>query len=171
MNNFAVITKAEQDVAKAKEHLSVLKQKITDSKKKLEEAKADYESNIDSASEDTSGLHELILSVDLIKVELNKTNALLNTLNEDIEKAKLDSKNASDVHAEAKQKTIKVGDEFYNVKKKADAFKDSINSVTEVLNAKKAVYEEYLDASDNSQDKIDEANKTLAQLQEKYTKI
>ena len=48
MNNFAVITKAEQDVAKAKEHLSVLKQKITDSKKKLEEAKADYESNIDS---------------------------------------------------------------------------------------------------------------------------
>ena len=57
MNNFAVITKAEQDVAKAKEHLSVLKQKITDSKKKLEEAKADYESNIDSVSEDTSGLH------------------------------------------------------------------------------------------------------------------
>ena len=43
MNNFAVITKAEQDVAKAKEHLSVLKQKITDSKKKLEEAKADYD--------------------------------------------------------------------------------------------------------------------------------
>ena len=28
MNNFAVITKAEQDVAKAKAHLSVLKQKI-----------------------------------------------------------------------------------------------------------------------------------------------
>ena len=32
MNNFAVITKAEQDVAKAKAHLSVLKQKINDSK-------------------------------------------------------------------------------------------------------------------------------------------
>lgn len=36
MNNFAVITKAEQDVAKAKAHLSVLKQKINDSKAKLE---------------------------------------------------------------------------------------------------------------------------------------
>ena len=34
MNNFAVITKAEQDVAKAKAHLSVLKQKINDSKAK-----------------------------------------------------------------------------------------------------------------------------------------
>ena len=41
MNNFAVITKAEQDVAKAKAHLSVLKQKINDSKAKLEEAKKD----------------------------------------------------------------------------------------------------------------------------------
>ena len=39
MNNFAVITKAEQDVAKAKAHLSVLKQKINDSKAKLEDAR------------------------------------------------------------------------------------------------------------------------------------
>ena len=46
MNNFAVITKAEQDVAKAKAHLSVLKQKINDSKAKLEEAKKDYDDNI-----------------------------------------------------------------------------------------------------------------------------
>ena len=46
MNNFAVITKAEQDVAKAKAHLSVLKQKINDSKAKLEEAKKDYDDNL-----------------------------------------------------------------------------------------------------------------------------
>ena len=46
MNNFAVITKAEQDVAKAKAHLSVLKQKINDSKAKLEDAKKDYDDNI-----------------------------------------------------------------------------------------------------------------------------
>lgn len=35
MNNFAVITKAEQDVAKAKAHLSVLKQNIADTKPDL----------------------------------------------------------------------------------------------------------------------------------------
>ena len=50
MNNFAVITKAEQDVAKAKAHLSVLKQKINDSKAKLEEAKKDYDDNINAVS-------------------------------------------------------------------------------------------------------------------------
>jgi hypothetical protein len=72
MNNFAVITKAEQDVAKAKAHLSVLKQKINDSKAKLEEAKKDYDDNINAVSSDNSGIHEYILSVDLIKVELNK---------------------------------------------------------------------------------------------------
>ena len=72
MNNFAVITKAEQDVAKAKAHLSVLKQKINDSKAKLEEAKKDYDDNINTVSSDNSGIHEYILSVDLIKVELKK---------------------------------------------------------------------------------------------------
>ena len=72
MNNFAVITKAEQDVAKAKAHLSVLKQKINDSKAKLEEAKKDYDDNINAVSSDNSGIHEYILSVDLIKVELKK---------------------------------------------------------------------------------------------------
>lgn len=75
MNNFAVITKAEQDVAKAKAHLSVLKQKINDSKAKLEEAKKDYDDNINTVSSDNSGIHEYILSVDLIKVELNKAEA------------------------------------------------------------------------------------------------
>ena len=77
MNNFAVITKAEQDVAKAKAHLSVLKQKINDSKAKLEEAKKDYDDNINAVSSDNSGIHEYILSVDLIKVELNKAKKLL----------------------------------------------------------------------------------------------
>ena len=77
MNNFAVITKAEQDVAKAKAHLSVLKQKINDSKAKLEEAKKDYDDNINTVSSDNSGIHEYILSVDLIKVELNKAEASL----------------------------------------------------------------------------------------------
>ena len=69
MNNFAVITKAEQDVAKAKAHLSVLKQKINDSKARLEEAKKDYDANINNVSTDNSGIHDLVLSVDLIKVE------------------------------------------------------------------------------------------------------
>ena len=67
MNNFAVITKAEQDVAKAKAHLSVLKQNIADTKTKLDQAKSDYESNINTAPTDNSGIHDLILSVDLIK--------------------------------------------------------------------------------------------------------
>ena len=59
MNNFAVITKAEQDVAKAKAHLSVLKQKINDSKAKLEEAKKDYDDNINAVSSDNSGIHKI----------------------------------------------------------------------------------------------------------------
>ena len=155
MNNFAVITKAEQDVAKAKAHLSVLKQKINDSKAKLEEAKKDYDDNINTASSDNSGIHEYILSVDLIKVELNKAEASLLSLNDEINNAKEASKKASEVHSAAKQKTIEMGDRFYNIKKKADTFKDSISKVEENLNAKKAVYDEYIDAADKSQDKID----------------
>ena len=92
MNNFIIINKAEQDVAKAKEHLSVLKQKITDSKTKLEEAKADYEANVNSSCTDNSGLHELTLSVDLIKVELKKAEDSLTTLNNDLENSKEQSK-------------------------------------------------------------------------------
>ena len=94
MNNFIIINKAEQDVAKAKEHLYVLKQKITDSKTKLEEAKADYEANVNSSCTDNSGLHELTLSVDLIKVELKKTEDSLTTLNNDLENSKEQSKKA-----------------------------------------------------------------------------
>ena len=123
MNNFAVITKAEQDVAKAKAHLSVLKQKINDSKTKLEEAKKDYDDNINTASSDNSGIHEYILSVDLIKVELNKAEASLLSLNDEINNAKEASKKASEVHSAAKQKTIEIGDRFYNIKKKADTDK------------------------------------------------
>ncbi len=92
MNNFAVITKAEQDVAKAKAHLSVLKQKINDSKAKLEDAKKDYDDNINTVSSDNSGIHEYILSVDLIKVELNKAEASLLSLNDEINNAKEASK-------------------------------------------------------------------------------
>ena len=139
MNNFAVITKAEQDVAKAKAHLSVLKQKINDSKAKLEDAKKDYDDNINTVSSDNSGIHEYILSVDLIKVELNKAEASLLSLNDEINNAKEASKKASEVHSAAKQKTIEMGDRFYNIKKKADTFKDSISKVEENLNAKKAI--------------------------------
>ena len=57
MNNFAVITKAEQDVAKAKAHLSVLKQKINDSKAKLEEAKKDYSNMIKEFNEKENKQH------------------------------------------------------------------------------------------------------------------
>ena len=170
MNNFAVITKAEQDVAKAKAHLSVLKQKINDSKAKLEEAKKDYDDNINTVSSDNSGIHEYILSVDLIKVELNKAEASLLSLNDEINNAKEASKKASEVHSAAKQKTIEMGDRFYNIKKKADTFKDSISKVEENLNAKKAVYDEYIDAADKSQDKIDEAKALLKELEDKYNK-
>ena len=62
-----------------------------------------------------------------------------------------------------------MGDKFYSVKKKADSFKDSINQVTEALDAKKAIYDEFAGSSDNSQDKIDEAKVQLKELQEKYT--
>ena len=96
MNNFAVITKAEQDVAKAKAHLSVLKQKINDSKAKLEDAKKDYDDNINTVSSDNSGIHEYILSVDLIKVELNKAEASLLSLNDEINNAKEASKKAKE---------------------------------------------------------------------------
>lgn len=170
MNNFAVITKAEQDVAKAKAHLSVLKQKINDSKAKLEDAKKDYDDNINTVSSDNSGIHEYILSVDLIKVELNKAEASLLSLNDEINNAKEASKKASEVHSAAKQKTIEMGDRFYNIKKKADTFKDSISKVEENLNAKKAVYDEYIDAADKSQDKIDEAKALLKELEDKYNK-
>ena len=101
MNNFAVITKAEQDVAKAKAHLSVLKQKINDSKAKLEDAKKDYDDNINTVSSDNSGIHEYILSVDLIKVELNKAEASLLSLNDEINNAKEASKKASEFHSAA----------------------------------------------------------------------
>ena len=158
MNNFAVITKAEQDVAKAKAHLSVLKQNIADTKTRLDQAKSDYESNINTAPTDNSGIHDLILSVDLIKIELNKAEASLLSLNDKINTAKENSKHASDIHSAAKQRTIEMGDKFYSVKKKADSFKDSINQVTEALDAKKAISDEFAGSSDNSQDKIDEAN-------------
>ena len=169
MNNFAVITKAEQDVAKAKAHLSVLKQNIADTKTRLDQAKSDYESNINTAPTDNSGIHDLILSVDLIKIELNKAEASLLSLNDKINTAKENSKHASDIHSAAKQRTIEMGDKFYSVKKKADSFKDSINQVTEALDAKKAIYDEFAGSSDNSQDKIDEAKVQLKELQEKYT--
>ena len=169
MNNFAVITKAEQDVAKAKAHLSVLKQNIADTKTRLDQAKSDYESNINTAPTDNSGIHDLILSVDLIKIELNKAEASLLSLNDKINTAKENSKHASDIHSAAKQRTIEMGDKFYSVKKKADSFKDSINQVTESLDAKKAIYDEFAGSSDNSQDKIDEAKVQLKELQEKYT--
>lgn len=168
MNNFTIINKAEQDVAKAKEHLSVLKQKITDSKTKLEEAKADYEANVNSSCTDNSGLHELTLSVDLIKVELKKAEDSLTTLNNDLENSKEQSKKASEIHSAAKQKTIETGNKFYDVKKKADAFKDSINKVSDNMKAKKAVYDEYLDSADNSTDKINQAKETLEALNKKY---
>lgn len=58
-----------------------------------------------------------------------------------------------------------MGDKFYSVKKKADSFKDSINQVTEALDAKKAIYDEFAGSSDNSQDKIDEAKVQLKELQ------
>lgn len=63
-----------------------------------------------------------------------------------------------------------MGDRFYNIKKKADTFKDSISKVEENLNAKKAVYDEYIDAADKSQDKIDEAKALLKELEDKYNK-
>jgi len=170
MNNFTIINKAEQDVAKAKEHLSVLKQKITDSKAKLEEAKADYEANVNSSSTDNSELHNLILSVDLIKVELKKAEDSLVALNNDIENAKEESKKISEEYSIAKQKTIETGNQFYDVKKKADVFKDSINKVTDNLKAKKAVYDEYINASDNSSDKVNQAKAELEALQTKYFK-
>ena len=169
MNNFTIINKAEQDVAKAKEHLSVLKQKITDSKAKLEEAKADYEANVNSSSTDNSELHNLILSVDLIKVELKKAEDSLVALNNDIENAKEESKKISEEYSIAKQKTIETGNQFYDVKKKADVFKDSINKVTDNLKAKKAVYDEYINASDNSSDKVNQAKAELEALQTKYS--
>ena len=59
------------------------------------------------------------------------------TLNDEINNAKEASKKASEVHSAAKQKTIEMGDRFYNIKKKADTFKDSISKVEENLNAKK----------------------------------
>ena len=169
MNNFTIINKAEQDVAKAKEHLSVLKQKITDSKAKLEEAKADYEANVNSSSTDNSELHNLILSVDLIKVELKKAEDSLVALNNDIENAKEESQKISEEYSIAKQKTIETGNQFYDVKKKADVFKDSINKVTDNLKAKKAVYDEYINASDNSSDKVNQAKAELEALQTKYS--
>ena len=89
-------------------------------------AKKDYDDNINTVSSDNSGIHEYILSVDLIKVELNKAEASLLSLNDEINNAKEASKKASEVHSAAKQKTIEMGDRFYNIKKKADTFKDSI---------------------------------------------
>lgn len=169
MNNFAIITKAEKDVAKAKNHLSVLRQNITDSKKKLEEAKAAYDSCVVTTSDDHSGLHELILSVDLIKVELNKANASLEQINEDIISAKNTSKEASEVYSQAKEVTIKLGNDFYDEKKKADSFKDNINKATSELNEAKASYDQYLGAADNSQGKIDEQKAALAELQKQYS--
>ena len=168
MNNFIIINKAERDVAKAKEHLSVLKQKITDSKTKLEEAKADYEANVNSSCTDNSGLHELTLSVDLIKVELKKTEDSLTTLNNDLENSKEQSKKASEIHSAAKQKQLKPAINSMMLRKKADAFKDSINKVSDNMKAKKAVYDEYLDSADNSTDKINQAKETLEALNKKY---